>query len=192
MANVTLQYEVDEASLLTKFNKREIDAFEEVYRNHFNRLYYFANKHYIHTEIMAEDVIQDIFASIWEKEKLKFNSLDHLIGYIYLSIRNKYKDYAIKQVRVDKFKNYIVKNEENISSQIIESETLSIISSAIDMLPEECAKVFKMHIEGWEIKDIAKELNKSPSTIYNQRKEAIEILKKKISKNAFVLLMSII
>ncbi|MEG0500354.1 MAG: sigma-70 family RNA polymerase sigma factor, partial [Rikenellaceae bacterium] len=175
----------DDAALLLLFNKRELKSFCTIYRKYFNRLYYFANRVFNSTSIDAEDVIQDVFTAIWDNKSIQFHSIDHIISYMYLSIRNRYKDHCIRQERVNRYTNSLTQDMENFQSYILESETLSIISEAIELLPEECGKVFRMHIEGWEIKEIAEQLHKSPSTVYNQRKEAVEILRKKISKNAF-------
>lgn len=184
--------EYSDTSLLLMFNKREMNSFCDIYRKYFNRFYYFANRIFGSTTLDPEDIVQDVFTAIWENKSLKFQSLDHIASYIYLSIRNRYKDYAIRKERVDRYTNSVTQNEDNYQTYILESETLSIISEAIELLPSECGKVFKMHIEGWEIKDIATELNKSQSTIYNQRKEAIEILRRKVSKNVFSIFLSII
>lgn len=181
-----------ETSLLVSFNKREIASFCEVYDLNFDKLYYFASRLFHGTTILAEDVVQDIFATIWEKKELTFHSLDHIVHYIYLSIRNRYKDFSIRKERIHRYHNYQSVDEDNFYSYILESETLSAISEAIEMLPAECAKVFKLHIEGWEIKEIAEHLNKSQSTVYNQRREAIEILKKRISSSAFSILVSLL
>lgn len=190
MNNPDIEY--SDASLLLMFNKREMNSFCDIYRKYFNRFYYFANRVFNSTTLDPEDVVQDVFTAIWENKSLKFQSLDHIVSYIYLSIRNRYKDYVIRKERVDRYTNSLTDNKDNFQTYILESETLSIISEAIELLPSECGKVFKMHIEGWEIKDIATELNKSQSTIYNQRKEAIEILRRKVSKNVFLFFLSII
>lgn len=190
MNNPDIEY--SDASLLLMFNKREMNSFCDIYRKYFNRFYYFANRVFNSTTLDPEDVVQDVFTAIWENKSLKFQSLDHIVSYIYLSIRNRYKDYVIRKERVDRYTNSLTDNKDNFQTYILESETLSIISEAIELLPSECGKVFKMHIEGWEIKDIANELNKSQSTIYNQRKEAIEILRRKVSKNVFLFFLSII
>ena len=44
-------------------------------------------------------------------------------------------------------------------------------------------------MEGWDIKDIAEKLDKSPSTIYTQRQEIIVILKKLMKRELFSLIL---
>jgi DNA-directed RNA polymerase specialized sigma24 family protein len=50
----------------------------------------------------------------------------------------------------------------------------------MEMLPAECAKIFRLHIEEWEVKEIADRLGKAPSTVYAQKQKAITILKRKL------------
>jgi RNA polymerase sigma-70 factor (ECF subfamily) len=75
---------------------------------------------------------------------------------------------------------------------IAENEILSVLSSSLDLLPTECAKVFKLCLDGWEIKEIADQLGKSESTVYKQKKEAITILRKKLSKDKLFFLILLI
>lgn len=75
--------------------------------------------------------------------------------------------------------------------QVAESEILSIISQAVELLPEECSKVFQLHLEGWEVQDIALKLDKSESTVYKQRTRALNILKSKMYNQLVVILTMI-
>lgn len=180
------------ASLLLRFNNRDNLAFCKVYEIVYDELFHFTSSIYKDTEIVASDVIHDIFIKLWESRSVKFDNILSLKGYIYISIKNKFRDYISHCKIKDKFKNNIRHNDDFLLSQIVESETLSIISEAINILPKECAKVFKLFIDGWNVKDIAIKLKKSQSTVYAQKQEAINILKNKLSKDKFLLIMTII
>ena len=52
-------------------------------------------------------------------------------------------------------------------------------------------KILKLYLEGWDIKDIAEKLGKSPSTIYTQRQEIIMILKKLMKRELFSFILYI-
>lgn len=174
------------SNVLDKFNARNDSAFTQIYELFFNEFYLFTKKICLNCDTLPEDVVHDIFLYIWEHKNLRFETEEHLKGYIYLSIRNFYKNYIVKQQRKDKYKSYIALDDDYIVSQMVEVEVVSEVSNAINLLPSECAKVFKMFADGFEIKEIAEALNKSESTIYNQRKMGIEILRKKLSKNSFI------
>lgn len=174
----------DFSLLLKRFNSRDSVAFGEVYILLYDELFYFTSRLYNETEITADDVIHDTFVHIWEHSTQKFEGLENLKAYIFTSIRNRFHNYTIHQKIVEKFQ---YENHDFISD-VVESETLSIINQAIGLLPQECAKVFKLHIDGWQVKDIAKELGKSESTVYAQKQEAISTLKKKLPKNLYLFL----
>lgn len=65
---------------------------------------------------------------------------------------------------------------------MVESETASILSVAMDLLPKDIAAVFQLVVEGWEMRDIANHLNISRSSAYAKKVEATTILKNKLPK----------
>ncbi len=71
----------------------------------------------------------------------------------------------------------ILRDNDYYMIQIAESEVYSWVSEAINLLPSDCAESFRMFIEGYDIKEIAKKLDKPLSTIYSQRTKAISIIK---------------
>lgn len=182
----------NEPSALKKFNARNEVVFGVIYEQLFEEFYYFARKLMWNSDVAPEDVVHDLFLYIWEHKDLKFETDEHLKGYIYLGIRNYYKNYLIKQQRKDKYKSSVMLDDDYFVSKMVETEIINEITIAINLLPEECAKVFKLFVSGLEMKEIAHELGKSESTIYNQRKMGIEILRKKLSKKSFLFFLSIL
>lgn len=177
---------------LKKFNARNEVVFGSVYESMFEEFNYFAGRLIKHSDVSPEDIVHDIFIYIWEHKAIQFETEEHLKGYIYLSIRNFYKNYLIKQQRKDRYKNAMLLDDDYVTSKMIETEVVSEIISVINLLPTECAKVFKMFIDGLEIKEIAQNLGKSESTIYNQRKMGVDILRKKLSKKSFVIFLNLL
>ena len=178
----------DSIPLLENFNNRELSSFGDVYTLLFTDLSHFASKVFYDSVVESEDVIQDIFINIWENRTKKFDSILGIKMYIYVCIKNKLKTHINHSKYVDTYNKSIL-NDDYFVIQVAETEKLSIISQAIDILPSECAKVFKLHLDGWEVKDISKELCKSESTVYKQKQEAIRILKIKFPHNKVLLLL---
>lgn len=179
----------DETLLLKKFNERDSFAFGEIYDLLYNELYYFTSQLYRDTPFVAADIIHDMFLVLWQKKQLEFVAIINIKAYMYVSIKNKYKNDIIHDKYVKEHTCEVRSNKNSFVSNIIETETISIISQAIELLPTECAKVFKMHLDGWNVKEIATTLEKSQSTVYNQRLEAISILKEKLSNHSFFTIM---
>lgn len=78
-----------EDNLLNRFNRRETEAFGEVYSLYYKELYLYSIRVYSGLGEDAKDVIQDVFLNIWTNKKLQFAVLADIKKYIYTSIKNK-------------------------------------------------------------------------------------------------------
>lgn len=168
-----------EIVLLKRFNSRDTVAFNEVYEHHYDELIKFASRMFYNTTISEDDIVQDIYLTIWENKSIQFDSLIGIKAYIYVCIKNKFKNFITHNKHISQYNQNMLKDDYFVI-QVAESEVMSVISQAIDLLPEECSKVFQLHLEGWDVQDIAAKLNKSESTVYKQRNRAIQILKNKM------------
>lgn len=185
----TMQRDVTdkEKSLLNGFNNRNAYAFGEVYNLYYTELIYFTRHIYRDPEVNANDVVHDIFVKIWKTDSLVFSGLVNIKAYIIISIKNSLLDYIKHKKQIRKFNKAIAEDPDNFISQIIEAETLSITFEVIKLLPQEMSKVFKLYLEGWEVKDIALKLGKKESTIYAQKRDAISFLKEKLPNSKLLL-----
>ncbi len=190
--NMGFPPEEDHDKLLNDFNGRDRYAFGKVYMLFYSELHHFAVKIHQNTEIVANDVLHDIFVNIWQNDKLVFAKLENIKAYVYISIRNQYRNYLIHKKSVDKYRHNISTDEHLFVAEIAESEVYSIINQALDLLPEDCATVFKNLLEGWSIKEIAQKLNKPERTVYSKKAEAVAILKRKLSKKHLFILLDIL
>jgi RNA polymerase sigma-70 factor (ECF subfamily) len=179
----------NESFIIQQFNRRENQGFGEVYLHLHDELYYFADKLFQSVNITPEDVIQDIFIHIWEKKDTSFDSLKALKSYLYIAIKNQYIKHLEHLKRVDAYNRQMLLDEKQFVVLVAENEILSVLSQSADILPEECAKVFRLCLEGWEIKEIADKLGKSESTVYKQRDRAVTILRNKLSKGDFLIIL---
>lgn len=189
MKNKTIIRLLNEETVIQRFNKREEAAFEDIYGLLYPDLFYFIRKYYSRTSLEPEDVLQDIFLKLWTNRQPIFTSIDHLKGYIYTSIRNYFRDYYSHRQVQAKYSRMVKEDDDFFISKIIETEIIAELSRIPNIFPAECAKVLKLYLEGWDIKDIAEKLDKAPNTIYTQRQEIIAILKKIMSRKLLLLLL---
>lgn len=173
----------DNLSIINGINARNEEVFGNLFTAFYDEYSYFARKLFKSTEIHYEDVIQDAFVKIWERRWIKFESISHFKSYIYLSLKNSYKDYHRHRKHILSHKRALSLDDEAIFTYMVEAETLSLLSSIDNMLPEKCSQVFRLHIEGWNVKEIAKRFGIKESTVYNQKNRAIAILKKNIENS---------
>lgn len=187
------EYNIENYDLLLKqFNDRNNLAFSKVYLLYYNDLFYFASNLYKDTEIMASDVIQDVFLSLWENKRQKFDGLINIKAYLFISIRNNFRVYIRHNKHIKEHQEYIARNDDFFVSQVFETEMFSFLEDAINGLPEQCARVIREYLNGLDVKEISVKLNKSEYTIYKQKSYAIEILKRKIQKDNLLIFIALI
>lgn len=176
--------------ILNLFNKKDRFAIGEVYLKYNKELIIYASSLYRGTEVSPEDIVHDVFMNICSL-KSDFISLESIKAYAYVSIKNKFKNYISHNRHIEA---YVVKmqNDTDYDIDIVESELYSFASQAIGVLPKMHADVLKLYIDGWKLPDIAVELDKTENNVYKIKHDAIEILKKKISKyKVFILYLLI-
>lgn len=184
-------HNVEEVLLLKMFNDRDKYAFGVVYTKYYMEFINFATRLFQTYPNAPEDVLQDVFTSLWNNKKRGFDSFEKLKVYIYVALKNKLKEICNHHKCIHKY-NDTFRDENSLSILVAECEVISLIDAAMNILPEECAKVFRLHLEDWDIKEIAIKLGKSESTVYKQKKKSEEILKSRFSKDKFLLIMMIL
>ena len=162
--------------------------FEEVYLSFYSRMKRFARQYVIREED-AENIVQDIFFELWEKQ-LEFTSFVNLNGFLFMMLKNRCIDFlrrrTLEQHAVDEIQSEYIRtlklkfeSLEALDNKFLdESDIDTVIKNAIDSLPEKCREIFIMNkIEGKKQKVIAQELNISIHTVESQMAIAYKKLK---------------
>ena len=178
---------LEQEEIIRKINERASDALSKIYPAMYPELYYYSYSLYKETD-NAKDAIQDAFLYLWEHPKIQFDSLQKLKSYLYVLIRNDF----ISSLRKSKTQkehqdSYLYENDYYVY-QAAEAEIFTIIPAALRMLPEECARILKLLLEGWNLKEVAEKLGMPTSTVHFQKQRAISILRAKLSKDKLLLL----
>lgn len=172
------------------------DQFKEVYVSSYSRMKRFAQQYVIQEED-AENIVQDIFYEIWEKQ-LDLASFTNPKGYLYSVLKNRCIDFLrtrnLEQQVASKLQDEHVQ-ELRLKLQSLEAlenaflthpNIDELVAEAIMMLPERCKQIFLMNkFEGKRQKEIAKELEISIHTVENQMAIAYKKLKA-VLKNHFL------
>ncbi len=175
---------------LERINARNADEFSRLYEALYDDMYNFAFRVYSGTPVEAKDVINDIFMRTWGNSKIRFQTLDSVKSYFIISIKNAYNDYIRHNDRAERYRKTML-SEGSFAAQVAETEVFSLLSHAMSLLPEQCARVFGLWVTGWSVREIAGHLDKAESTVYLQKQRAIDILKDKLGDKALLLLLSI-
>jgi RNA polymerase sigma-70 factor (ECF subfamily) len=163
---------------------------------------YFA-KVYVLSEEEAENIVQDVFAELWEKRDIRFE-YDNLVAYLFVSTKNRCLNYlrhqTMKQESADKIQEeYKLTLQAGINSlEVLNLDFLSDpngveekLKKALDTLPERCRQIFVMSkIKNKKQKEIAEELQISPHTVETQMGIAYRRLRKEL-KQYFTLVLAI-
>lgn len=134
--------------------------------------------HYLGDSDMAEDVVQECFATLWEKLEAGL-AVANRRAYLYMTVRNRCLDQLRRKgMQTESLKPYdtygIIDDDDAQERSQIEAR----LWTAIDSLPEKCREVFLMSKrDGLKYEEIATELGISENTVRNQISKALKMLK---------------
>ena len=151
--------------------------FNDLFRYNYRPLCLYA-LHYLQDVDIAEDIVQESYAALWEKLQEGVHVLDRK-SYLYMMVRNRCLDHLRKAgIKTEELKPYdtygIIDDEDAQQRSLIEAR----LWTAIDTLPEKCREIFLMSKrDGLKYEEIADELGISENTVRNQISKALKILK---------------
>ena len=142
-------------TFLNRLNSRDHEAFKQLFREYFQDIAYYSSKILKDTDV-AEDVAQDVFIRLWEKEN-HFENYLALKSYLYLSARNSCLNYIKHHNIVLEHAQNLVQEEtdEQTWDTIVETEIISLLSDYIRHLPGECAKIMELVMQGYNSTEIS-------------------------------------
>lgn len=158
----------DEAILLTELKTGSSAAFKYFYEKYRLQLYRKLLK-MVQLEVIAEELLQDLFIKIWDKRSL-IDPEQSFKAYLYRIAENMVFDYFRKLAREAKLELAVQLNSTEfinpIEEGIFEKETQSKINEAIALLPPQQKLVFTLcKIEGKSYKEVSDLLGISTGTI---------------------------
>lgn len=157
--------------------------FDDYFRAYYRALCYFARR-YLKDPDLAEDTVQEVFVRILE-EKMTFQSEEHLRRFLYTAVRNSCLNQKrlteIHENVLNKVKEESPDADDNLFNGIVRSEVYRLILKAVEELPTECGRIFRMaYIEGLDNEEIAAQLGISVNTVKVQKNKAKIRLREKL------------
>ena len=173
--------------------------FKSFYITWYSRVKFFACE-YVLCEEDAENITQDVFADLYQKQVFKDGQIN-LVAYLFTSVKNKCIDHLRRKLLEQKARERLQK-EFDLSLRMkfdsldafdidwkSEQQITTLIENALNTLPERCREIFvKSKIEGKKQKEIAEELGISIKTVENQITIAYKKMKEEL-KNCLPLLL---
>jgi len=180
----------DELVLLIK--EGNVIAFEALYNRYKRLLYIYASKVTKDFDA-AEDLVQEVFMSIWHKrETLEFRT--SVSSYLYTAIRYRFIDLVARnKVRSDYAQGlqlFYDKGDFSVDNYMSEKELSAIIEAEISKLPDKMREIFLLSRKSnLKNKEIAQHLGISEKTVKNQLSLALKTLRDRLGLLAFLYLL---
>lgn len=189
---MTTQKQYNEHEMTLAFQQGREEGFDYFFRELYPALCFFANG-ILNDRCEAEDIASFSFIKIWERH-FKFNQPGNIRSYLYQIVRNdclkhlKLKGKTLKmEVEIKHLSAF--DSTPDIEKQIISVEFLRELYKGFSNLPAQCNQVFKMlYVEGKTVKEIARELKVSASTIKTQKARGLVTLRKRFISLPFLFL----
>jgi RNA polymerase sigma-70 factor (family 1) len=169
------------------FQQGDKQAFELVFRQYYRAIVVFTNK-IIDSEDEAEDIATEVFVSLFNRYHL-FHDEHNIKAFLYLCARNRSLNFLKARNRRDHWhKEFATRMEDDTLLEYeycIKTEIVATINNAIENLPAECRKIFKMlYYDELKPAEVAAILQISVNTVYVQKGRAVSMLRLKLAENA--------
>jgi RNA polymerase sigma-70 factor (ECF subfamily) len=158
-------------------------AFERFFKTYFKCLYAYAFT-LLQDEIMAEEVVQQVFYKLWEKkERLTITS--SVKAYLYKAVYHECMNYLKHQKHKARHQNDVLYSnpvsKDNPVMRVELSELETRLQIALRELPEQCRNIFQMsRFDELKYREIAEQLGLSIKTVEAQMGKALKVLRKKL------------
>ncbi|MCD9576298.1 RNA polymerase sigma factor [Flavobacterium soyae] len=172
------------SNLILRLRAGDDSCFKEIYELYHFKVFCFVKK-YTAQLADSEDVTQNVFIHLW-KYRAKLDPNVTLEAILFKSSKQEISKWYKKQNRIFSVEDdQLIKEldsaaepDEDISSQLEKIEYL------LNKIPEKRRKIFSLHkFEDRSYKEIAVEMNMSPSAVANQISKTLQFLKKNSIKN---------
>ncbi|MVT09658.1 RNA polymerase sigma factor [Chitinophaga tropicalis] len=171
-----------EEEALTKLKKGDTTAFAMLY-NHYKTSLLMEAYHKVRNRQEAEDMVQEIFTSLWQrrKELTISSSLKHYLSravhlqYAYKCRRNHVARKFITYVNYTATEGAVPRNLENKELGQLIRKAAGYVSAPA------CRKVFeRLYLQEWTHREIAQDMNIQPQVVKNQASRALKVIRTRL------------
>ncbi|WP_188753241.1 RNA polymerase sigma-70 factor [Parapedobacter defluvii] len=158
---------ISDQALLDRIRNDDQVAFKELYRRHWQRCYRMVMRR-SGDSLLAEDLTQAVFVSLWEKRKDAV--IQNLASYLFVAVRFRFISYLKSQMRESAYREHLLHVQEEGGNPVEASYRLKELNAAIDkgvdMMPPKTKTVYTMSRNGqYSVKEIARKLNLSEKAV---------------------------
>ena len=174
-----------ERTILINLRSGDLKSFDTIYHRFNKKLYSFSFS-FLKDHEQADEMVQDVFVSLWEKREqinpeLPFEN--YLITICYNSIRKFFRRRKIENKVMDYLSKNVPESITETGNTVIYNELMELVERTVNNMPPKQKTVYKLsRQEGIEIKEIAERLNISSRTVETHLTNALKIIRMELGK----------
>lgn len=154
-------------ALLDRIHNDDQAAFKELYRRYWKRCYLLIMRR-SGDSVLAEDLTQGVFVSLWEKRK--DTVIRNVASYLFMAVRFRFITYLKSQMQENAYKEQLLHTRNDGGNPVEAAYRLKELNAAIDkgvaMMPPKTKTVYTMSRNGqYSVKEIAHMLNLSEKAV---------------------------
>lgn len=176
--------------IIERFKTGDKTAFELIFHEYYKPLVIYVTT-ILKSRDEAEDIVQQVFVTVWEKkEQLEIHTSLKAFLYraVYNAAMNKLKQYAVREHYAGEIRSNA--GFAQTDDRLQQKELQHKLDEAINDLPEQCARIFKMsRYDQLKYQQIADALDLSVKTVENQMGRALKLLREKLKDYLPLLLL---
>ena len=168
--------------ILQHLAQDDVRAFDFLYQKYFSKLYGAIYKR-LQNRDLTEEVVQDLFISLWERRTVLAISTS-IESYLFSSVKYLVIAQYKKNNLFEKYSNSLNQevNNDNFTEQAVAFDELNeAYQNALKLLPERCREVFLLKRSGLSQRDISEKMDISEKTVENQMTKALKVLREALS-----------
>ncbi len=166
--------------------------FEDIYNLHWRKVYAVCLFH-VKDDELAQDFVQDIFKSLWERRhhlEIKGEYENYLVRAAKLKVFEHIRNEEIKRKHQENIKSNASFLENTTEEQISVSELSHKIGALVELLPPQCNRVFNLsRFRGLSNKEIASALSITEKAVEYHITKALGLLRKNLKEFAHLLML---
>ena len=184
---------METTTTIADFKTGTTETFEGVFHTYYKPLVIYARTILKDTD-ESEDIVQQVFITIWEK-RASIEVHTSLRALLYKSVHNACLNKIKQQAVRSKYAADVLRTnapKAGADERIQQKELQKSIEKALEALPEQCRRIFKMsRFDHLKYQEIADELGLSVKTVENQMGKALKIMKEHLKDYLPIVLLII-
>jgi RNA polymerase sigma-70 factor, ECF subfamily len=162
-------------------------AFELIFNEFSRKLYYFTLG-YVHSQAEAEEIIQNVFVSLWENRDMLSEEFP-IRSYLYkVTVNHIYNYFKHRLVRRRYIENIILEGAETDHEpvqNIISSDLEDMVRKIVGELPLRQRVIYRLsRVDGLSHAEIAQRLGLSVRSVENQIYRALKYIREKLNRES--------